>query len=156
MAEWTGQTRTKRSEDSRQVPRFSYNSLVAKLRVLLDENLSRDLEKAFAKKIPVYTVADLGLNGAGDPRIIEEAVYRKCLVVTADRKFMDVYRNHEWRKGHDGRYFYGLIFLTEDKTTGQLRQLKLATPRITPEHDDLIAVSSAGTITVENLGGRED
>ena len=89
------------------VPLFSYNSLVAKLRVLLDENLSRDLEKAFAKKIPVYTVADLGLSGAGDPRIIEEAVHKKCLVVTADRKFMDVYRKHEWRKGHDGRYFYG-------------------------------------------------
>jgi hypothetical protein len=143
-------------QDARQVPRFSYNSNVAKLRVLLDENLSRDLAKAFARKIPVYTVAALGLSGAGDPRIIEEAVYKKCLIVTADRKFMDVYRNHEWRKGHDGRYFYGLIFLTEDKTTGQLRQLRLATPKITPEHDDLITVSSSGTIAVENLGRREN
>jgi hypothetical protein len=89
MAEWKRQTRIGAvSRTPGSVPLFSYNSLVAKLRVLLDENLSRDLEKAFAKKIPVYTVADLGLSGAGDPRIIEEAVHKKCLVVTADRKFM--------------------------------------------------------------------
>lgn len=126
-----------------------------KLRVFLDENLSRDLGKAFPKKVPVYTVDDLGLSGADDQRIIEQAVYKKCLIVTADRKFMDTYRNHEWRKGHDGRYFYGLIFLTEDKTTAQLRQLKLAIPRITPEHDDLVAVSSSGIVTIEKLGGRD-
>ena len=126
-----------------------------KLRVFLDENLSRDLGKAFPKKVPVYTVDDLGLSGADDQRIIEQAVYRKCLIVTADRKFMDTYRNHEWRKGHDGRYFYGLIFLTEDKTTAQLRQLKLAIPRITPENDDLLTVSSAGIVTIEKLGGHD-
>jgi predicted nuclease of predicted toxin-antitoxin system len=70
-----------------------------KLRVLLDENLSRDLRKAFAKKIPVYTVDELGLSGAGDQRIIEQSVHKKCLIVTNDRKFVYTYRNLDWPRG---------------------------------------------------------
>jgi hypothetical protein len=53
------------------------------------------------------------------------------------------------------------VFLRFDFPYG--RQNNRSTPaietcdsKITPEHDDLISVSSAGTITVENLGGRED
>jgi len=122
-----------------------------KLRVLLDENLSRDLGKAFARKIPVYTVDDLALSGASDQRIIEQAVYKKCLIVTNDRKFMSTYRSLDWRRGKDWRYFYGLIFLTETTTTAQLRQLKLAIPRIEPERDNLITVTASGIVTAENL-----
>ena len=126
-----------------------------KLRVLLDENLNRDLGKAFAKKIPIYTVDDLDLSGASDQRIIEQAVYKKCLIITNDRKFMDTYRNLDWRRGKDWRYFYGLIFLTESTTTPQLRQLKLAIPKIKPERDNLITVTASGIVTVENLEAKK-
>jgi hypothetical protein len=127
---------------------------MAKLRVLLDENLGPELKKAFGRKITVHTISDLGISGAGDPEVIEEAVHRKCLIVTADKKFVDTYRNHEWRKGRDGRFFYGLVFLTESATTGQLRQLKLAVQKIRPEHDDLISFSSGNSVTVEKLDDR--
>jgi predicted nuclease of predicted toxin-antitoxin system len=91
---------------------------MSKLRVLLDENLSRDLGKAFAKKIPVYTVDDFGLSGADDRRVIEEAVYRKCPIVTADSKFRDTYRNHEWRKGRDVRLASGSSTETSCERSG--------------------------------------
>ena len=128
---------------------------MAKLRVLLDENLSPELKKAFGRKITVDTVADLGISGTGDPEVIEEAVRRKCLIVTADRKFVDTYRDHDWRKGRDWRFFYGLVFLTESTTTGQMRQLQLAVRSISPEHDDLITFSSGDKVTVERLEGRK-
>ena len=117
----------------------------------MDENLNRDLGKVFSKKVPVHTVENLGISGAADEIVIAEAISKKCLMVTHDRKFVDMYRNHEYRKGKDWRYFYGLIFLSESTETAQLRQLKLAVSRIKPERDNLITVSPSGIVTVENL-----
>jgi hypothetical protein len=105
-------------------------------------------------KVPVHTVEDLGLSGASDEIIIGEAISKKCLIVTHDRKFVDLCRNHEYRKGKDWRYFYGLIFLSESTLTAQLRQLKLAFPKIKPQRDNLVNVSPSGIVTVENLEGK--
>jgi hypothetical protein len=98
----------------------------------LDKNLGPELKKAFGRKIPVYTVADLGMSGADDTRVIEKGVRRKCLLVTANADFVDFYRNHEWRKGRDGRFFYSLIFLKHSTTMTKLQQLKVAVKKIKP------------------------
>ena len=124
---------------------------MAKIRVLLDENIDPELKAAFGKKIPVYTVSDLDLSGAEDKLVIEAAVHKKCLIVTANYDFVEFYRNHEWRKGRDGRFFYGLIFLRHSTTKTRLQQLKAAIKQIRPDHDDLITVSSAGVVSHEQL-----
>jgi hypothetical protein len=128
---------------------------VANLRVLLDENLSPELRKLFRTKVPVHTVADWGMSGAEDVRVIEEVVLRKCLIVTANWDFVDFYRNHEWRRGKDWRYFYGLIFLKHSNSLTQAEQLKLAIRHITADHDNLLTVSPTGQVTVENLEKRK-
>jgi predicted nuclease of predicted toxin-antitoxin system len=127
---------------------------VAKLRVLLDEDIPPELEAAFPRKTQVYTVAGLGMSGAEDIAVIEEAVSKKCLIVTANRDFVPVYRNHEWRTGRDRRYFWGLIFLKNSNTMSKLEQLKRAIKAIDNQFDDILTVSSRGLVTRERLDGR--
>ena len=128
---------------------------MAKLRVLLDEDVDVQVRAAFPKSLQVYTVAALGISGANDTFVIEEAIARKCLIVTANKDFVDFYKNHEWRKGRDGRFFYGLIFLKSSRTISQLDQLKLAIKEIEHRYDDLLTVYANGTVTRERLGGRD-
>jgi hypothetical protein len=47
---------------------------VAKLRVLLDEDVDVRVRVAFPKSLQVYTVAALGISGADDTFVIEEAI----------------------------------------------------------------------------------
>ncbi len=124
---------------------------MAKLRVLLDEDVRIDVKSAFAKKITVYTVPSLGISGADDTFVIEQAVTKKCLIVTANKDFVPAYTNHEWRKGRDGRHFYGLILLKHSTTMSQLAQLKLAIKQIDHRHDDLLTVSATGEVKRERL-----
>lgn len=128
---------------------------MAKLRVLLDEDIADQLKGAFPKKIQVYTVAGLGMSGAEDIAVIEEAVSKKCLIVTANKDFIPVYRNHDWRKGRDRRYFWGLIFLKNSNAIGKLEQLKRAIKEIDYQFDDILTVSSTGLVTRQRLGGRD-
>src|SRR5258708_17909484 len=124
-----------------------------KLRVLLDENLGANVEKAFSKKVPVYTVTDFGVRRAEDRIVIEKAVAKKCLIVTANKDFVDHYKKHHWRDGRDGRFFYGLIFLKHSTTLTRLQQLKRAAKKINYLHDDLITVSATGAVKCERLCG---
>jgi hypothetical protein len=48
------------------------------------------------------------MSGSPDELVIEHAIRTKCLIVTADKKFVYDYEHHDWRKGKDGRYFWGL------------------------------------------------
>jgi predicted nuclease of predicted toxin-antitoxin system len=66
-----------------------------KLRVLLDEDVRVDVKDAFPAKIQVNTVAELALSGKADTYVIEEAIARKSLIVTANKDFVPQYRNHE-------------------------------------------------------------
>ena len=128
---------------------------MATLRVLLDEDVSTELKDVFPKKIQVHTVAALGMSGKEDRLVIEEAIQKKCLIVTANNDFVDFYKNHDWRKGHDGRYFYGLIFLKHSKVLTRSQQLKLAIKEIDPRYDDILTVSASGHVTRQRLGGRD-
>jgi hypothetical protein len=128
---------------------------MAKLRVLLDEDIPPELKRAFPSKVQVYTVAGLGKSGAEDPDVIEEAIWRKCLIVTADEKFAPKYRNHLWRKGRDRRFFWGLVLLKHSTTMRQLDQLKLAIKKVDYKFDDILTVSSTGIVTRERLDGRD-
>jgi predicted nuclease of predicted toxin-antitoxin system len=127
---------------------------VAKLRVLLDEDIAAQLEDAFPRKIQVYTVAGLGMSGADDITVVEEAVSKKCLIVTANKDFVPVYRNHPWRKGRDRRYFWGLIFLKNSTAMSKVEQLKRAIKAIDTQFDDILTVSSTGLVSRERLDGR--
>ena len=82
---------------------------MAKLRVLLDEDVRIDVKSAFAKKIQVHTVPSLGISGADDMFVIEEAVTKKCLIVTANKDFVPANRNHEWRKGAATEDIFGVL-----------------------------------------------
>jgi len=128
---------------------------VAKLRVLLDEDIPAELKTVFANKVQVYTVAGLGKSGAKDPEVIKEAVWKKCLIVTADEKFVPKYRNHDWRKGHDRRYFWGPVFLKHSTTMSKFEQLKLAIKEFDHRYDDILTVSSTGIVSRERLDGRD-
>jgi predicted nuclease of predicted toxin-antitoxin system len=88
---------------------------MARKRVSLDEQLGPELAGAFGAKAYVYTAIDFGVAGIEDPRVIDEAVHSKCLIVTANKDFVDYYRKHPLRKGSKLRYFYGLIFLKPSK-----------------------------------------
>jgi hypothetical protein len=126
---------------------------VAKLRVLLDEDIPAELKGAFPRKTQVYTVAGLGMSGAEDIAVVETAVLKKCLIVTANKDFVPVNRKHEWRKGHDRRYFWGLIFLKNSTAMSKLEQLKRAIKEIEYQFDDILTVSSVGLVTRERLDG---
>jgi predicted nuclease of predicted toxin-antitoxin system len=128
---------------------------VAKLRVLLDEDIADELKDAFPRKIQVYTVAGLGMSGAEDIAVVEEAVSKKCLIVTANKDFLPVYKNHDWRRGRDRRYFWGLIFLKNSNAISKLEQLRRAIKEIDYQFDDILTVSSTGLVTRERLDGRD-
>jgi len=137
-------------------PKFTQESVcLAKLRVLLDEDIPDDLKYLFPKKTQVYTVAGLGLSGMEDRLVIEEAVHKRCLIVTANKDFVPEYRNHDWRKGKDERFFWGLIFLKASKSMTQSDQLKRGIKAINPRYDDIITVSATGHITRERIKGRD-
>jgi hypothetical protein len=88
-----------------------------------------------------------------DLAVTEEAVARKCLIVTANRDFVPVYENHLWRKGKDSRFFWGLIFLGHSTQLTRSEQLRRAIKEVQPKFDDIIFVSSAGNITRKRLDG---
>jgi hypothetical protein len=125
-----------------------------KKRVFLDECCS-ELRSAFGPKAHVYTAKDLGVAGKEDTPVIEKAFAKKCLIVTANKDFLDYYRNHPRRKGKNGQYFYGLIFLKHSKQFTRKRQLQIALTDIawedTRQHDDLIRVSATGQTKHERL-----
>jgi len=68
-----------------------------KKRIFLDECCS-DLGSVFGPKAHVYTAKDLGVTGKEDVSVIEKAFDKKCLIVTANKDFVDYYRNHPRRK----------------------------------------------------------
>lgn len=95
------------------------------------------------------------MRGKEDPKVIDKAIARGCLIVTVNKDFLDYYRNHQKRKGKRGIYFYGLIFLMPSKTLTRKEQLRVALKAIewenTREHDDLIRVSATGMTRHERL-----
>ena len=123
--------------------------------MLLDEDVDVSAKHLFPKKVQVYTVPELGLSGKEDRIVIEEGVRKKCLIVTANKDFVPEYRKHEWRKGKDGRFFYGLIFLKESRSLTRIEQLKLAMKKIDYKCDDIITVTASGEIKRERIDERE-
>jgi hypothetical protein len=47
----------------------------------------------------VFTASDLGVKGTGNPRVVDKAFEKKCMIVTVNADFVDYYRNHPRRKG---------------------------------------------------------
>ncbi|MFZ0797237.1 MAG: DUF5615 family PIN-like protein [Terriglobales bacterium] len=125
-----------------------------KKRVFLDECCG-ELGPVFGTKAHVYTASDLGVKGTEDPRVIDKAFEKKCMIVTVNADFVDYYRNHPRRKGKNGQYFYGLIFLKHSSQLPRKRQLEIAMRDIawedTRQHDDLIRVSADGRTRHERL-----
>jgi hypothetical protein len=123
-------------------------------RVFLDEHLDPRLGLCFGQKAHVFSATELGVSGMKDPEVIEKAVQKKCLIVTANKDFLQHYRNHRLRKGKV-RYFYGLIFLKPSKSLTREAQLKKALAEIawdeTRHHDDLIIVYADGHTSHERL-----
>ena len=122
---------------------------MAKKRVFLDECCGEDgLRSCFPPKAHVYVAADFGVRGKEDPTVIDEAIKRGCLIITVNKDFVDYYRNHIRRKGKNGMYFYGLVFLKPSKIMSRREQLHRALREIaweeTRDHDDLVIVSAAG------------
>ena len=127
---------------------------MAKKRIFLDECVSH-FGQVFGPKAHVYTARDVGVTGKEDTRVIDEAVKRKCMIVTVNKDFVDYYRDHPLRKGKHGKYFYGLIFLKPSKKLTREQQLRMAVDalewRDTREHDDLVWVSAEGKTRLERL-----
>ena len=88
------------------------------------------------------------MRGKEDPTVIDHAVKRGCLIITVNKDFIHYYRNHAFRKGKNGTFFYGLIFLKPSKVVSRQVQLKIALKEIawseTRQHDDLVFVSAEG------------
>jgi hypothetical protein len=124
---------------------------LAKLRVLLDEDVRADVRAAFPSKVNVATIAELGLSGKHDKDVVEEGIYRKALIVTANKDFVPQYRDHDWRKGKDGRHFWGLIFLAHSTSLSQIEQVRLALKEIDYKSDDILTVSNTGIVTRERI-----
>lgn len=125
-----------------------------KKRVFLDECCG-ELGSVFGSKAHVYTAADLGVTGIEDPRVIDKAFEKKCMIVTVNIDFVDYYRNHPSRRGKHGTYFYGLIFLKHSNLLPRRKQLEIAMRGIawddTRQHDDLIRVAADGRTRHERL-----
>lgn len=125
-----------------------------KKRVFLDECCG-ELASVFGAKAHVYTAKDLGVIGNEDRRVIDKAFAKKCLIVTVNEDFVEYYRNHPDRKGKNGVYFYGLIFLKHSRRLPRKKQLQIAIRAIawndTRRHDDLIRVSADGKTRHERL-----
>ncbi len=122
-------------------------------RVFLDEQLTSELGAVFGTKAHVYTVNDFGISGAADPRVIDQAVAKKCLIVTANADFVEYYRNHIGRKS--GAFYYGLIYLHASGDFTRKMHLEKALKETawieTRRHDDLITVFSDGRTRHERL-----
>lgn len=130
--------------------------MVAKKRVFLDECCGEDgLRTCFPGKAHVYVAANFGVRGKEDPTVIDEAIKRGCLIITVNKDFVDYYRNHRRRKGKNGTYFYGLIFLKPSRTMARRKQLQAALKEIawaeTRDHDDIVLVSATGKTRHERL-----
>jgi hypothetical protein len=127
---------------------------MARKRIFLDE-CNSDLAHVFGPKDHVYTARDFGISGKKDPRAIDAAVKRKCLIVTVNKDFLDYYRDHPMRKGKWGKYGYGLIFLKPSKQLTREQQLRIAVRSLewddTREHDDLVWVSADGRTRLARL-----
>jgi hypothetical protein len=125
-----------------------------KKRVFLDEQLGPELRTIFGAKAHVHTAKDLGVTGTHDLRVIDKAVHAKCLIVTANKDFVDYYRNHPLRRGTLS-FFYGLIFLKHSSQLPRREQLRRALREIawgeTRDHDDLITVYANGHTGHERL-----
>jgi hypothetical protein len=127
---------------------------MAKKRVFLDEQLEHELRTVFGPKAHVYTAKDFKVTGTQDPRVIDKAVRAKCLIVTADKNFVQYYKNHPLRKGALS-FFYGLIFLRHSNQLPRKEQLRRALKEVawgeTRDHDDLITVYADGHTEHERL-----
>jgi hypothetical protein len=127
---------------------------MARKRVFLDE-CNSDLGHVFGPKDHVYTARDFGIVGEEDTRVIDEAVKRKCLIVTVNKDFVQYYRHHKMRTGKFGTFGYGLIFLKPSTQLTREKQLRIAIRAIewddTREHDDLVWVSADGKTRLERL-----
>jgi predicted nuclease of predicted toxin-antitoxin system len=75
-----------------------------KKRVFLDECCG-EVGSVFGTKAHVYTAKDLGVTGKEDPRVIDKAIDKKCLIVTVNKDFVGYYRNHRRRNGKNGEFF---------------------------------------------------
>jgi hypothetical protein len=127
---------------------------MARKRIFLDE-CNSDLGHVFGPKDHVHTARDFGIAGKEDPRAIDEAVKRKCSIVTVNKDFLRYYRDHPMRKGKWGKYGYGLIFLKPSKQLTRAEQLRRGVRSLewddTREHDDLVWVSADGRTRLERL-----
>jgi hypothetical protein len=127
---------------------------MARKRVFLDE-CNSDLGHVFGPKDHVYTARDFGISGEEDARVIDEAVKRKCLIVTVNKDFVQYYRHHKMRTGRHGTFGYGLIFLKPSAQLTREKQLRIAIRALewddTREHDDLVWVSADGKTRLERL-----
>lgn len=127
---------------------------MAKKRVFLDECCS-ELTTVFSEKAHVRTAKDLGVMGKEDLKVIDKAVDAKCLIITVNKDFVDYYRDHPRRKGKNGEFFYGLIYLKPSKQLPRIKQLQMALRtmewRETRMHDDLIVVAGDGRTKHERL-----
>lgn len=119
--------------------------------MVLDEDVRADVKSAFPSSIPVTTVPELGLSGKDDKYVVEEAVTRKSLIVTANKDFLPEYRDHDWRRGKDGRHFWGLIFLAHTASLSQAEQVRRALKEFDPAADDILSVSADGKVDRERL-----
>jgi predicted nuclease of predicted toxin-antitoxin system len=133
---------------------------MAKKRVFLDECCGDDgLKACFPPKSHVYVAKDFDVRGKEDPKVIDKAIRRRCLIVTVNKDFLDYYRNHVYRKGKRGTFFYGLIFLKPSKIMSRKKQLRIALKAIewenTRGHDDLVRVSATGKTRHERLCHKE-
>ena len=131
---------------------------MARKRIFLDECCS-DLRSVFGPKDHVYTARDFGIAGKEDSPVIDEAVKRKCTIVTVNKDFLTYYRDHPMRRGKWGKYGYGLIFLKNSHKLSRKRQLRAGVRAVewddTREHDDLVWVSADGRTRLERLCHKE-
>ena len=117
--------------------------------------LPNSLRICYPAKAHVYTARDLGVSGREDPKVIDKAIAKRCLIVTVNKDFLNYYRNHVRRRGRNGMYFYGLIFLKASQAMTKKEQLMRALKAMawdeSRDHDDLIMVSAQGKTKHERL-----
>ncbi len=70
---------------------------MARKRIFLDE-CNGELGCVFGPKDHIHTAKDFGISGKEDTRAIDEAVKRKCTIVTVNKDFVRYYRDHPMRK----------------------------------------------------------
>jgi hypothetical protein len=128
---------------------------MAKKRVFLDECCRDDLRACFPQKAHVYTARNLGVSGKEDTSVIDKAITKRCVIVTVNKDFLDYYRDNPSRKGKNGTWFFGLIFLKPSKSLTKVEQLRRALREIiwndSRDHDDLMFVSALGKTRHQRL-----